>query len=385
MHYLGKHGTPASREAYGRAIAELTASSAGATRTCSATLNDLTVVELCANYLRFAKGYYIKDGRPSDWLYHIRLMITKLCDLYGRSAAAEFSPLKFKAIRQTLIDAGHSRPYINKLMAIVPRVFKWAAAEELASASVYHSLRTVEGLKKGRTVAREPKPIKPVEESLVEATLPHLPQIVADMVRFERWTGCRPSEVCQLRPMDLDRSGEVWSYRPSSHKTEHHGRERIIFIGPKAQAVLLPYLLRETTVYCFSPAESMQKMREARHAARKTPLRYGNRPGTNRKARPARLPRTHYTKDSYNRAIQRGIDKANKVIQKTAAENGIENPLLLGYWHANQLRHAAGTEVRKTYGLEAAQVILGHARADVTQVYAERDQALAAEIMGKIG
>jgi hypothetical protein len=30
-------------------------------------------------------------------------------------------------------------------------------------------------------------------------------------------------------------------------------------------------------------------------------------------------------------------------------------------------------------------VILGHSRADVTQVYAERDQGLAAEVVAKIG
>ena len=122
----------------------------------------------------------------------------------------------------------------------------------------------MEGLKKGRTKAPEPEPVLPVEDTLVEATLPHLPEIVADMVRFQRLTGCRPGEVCQLRPMDLDRTGDVWTYRPGSHKTEHHGRERVIFIGPKAQAVIRPYLLRDATAYCFSPAESMQKMREAR-------------------------------------------------------------------------------------------------------------------------
>ncbi|MEI8373473.1 MAG: hypothetical protein WCJ35_11655 [Planctomycetota bacterium] len=33
----------------------------------------------------------------------------------------------------------------------------------------------------------------------------------------------------------------------------------------------------------------------------------------------------------------------------------------------------------------SAQVISGHAKAAVTQVYAERDMALAAEVMGKIG
>ncbi len=54
-------------------------------------------------------------------------------------------------------------------------------------------------------------------------------------------------------------------------------------------------------------------------------------------------------------------------------------------WTPNQLRHKAGTEIRRQYGLEAAQVTLGHARADVTQVYAERDYELARKVMRKIG
>jgi integrase len=103
-----------------------------------------------------------------------------------------------------------------------------------------------------RTVAREPRRVLPVPDDVVDATLPHVPSIVADMVRFQRLTGCRPGEVCQIRPCDVDRSGEVWQYRPKSHKTEHHGRERIIYIGPQAQAVLLPYLLIDSQAHCFS-------------------------------------------------------------------------------------------------------------------------------------
>ncbi len=63
---------------------------------------------------------------------------------------------------------------------------------------------------------------------------------------------------------------------------------------------------------------------------------------------------------------------------------GVE-PMLLPHWHANQLRHSKATDVRRQFGLEAAQVGLGHAKADVTQVYAERDAALAMEVMRKIG
>ncbi len=76
-------------------------------------------------------------------------------------------------------------------------------------------------------------PVLPVDDATVEATLPFLSTVVADMIRFQRLTGCRPGEVCGIRPMDVDRSGEVWVYRPASHKTEHHGKERFIFIGPK--------------------------------------------------------------------------------------------------------------------------------------------------------
>ena len=386
FHYIGDHGSRESLEAYGRIVAEL-ATQPDVSAAARKASTGLTVVELADAYHEFCKSYYRKkDGTPSGWLDHIQLVLDKhLSDLYGRTPAADFGPKAFKAIRQRLVDAGNSRPYVNKLMPIVTRCFQWGGEEELIPGSIYQNLRCVKGLKKGRTTAREPAPILPVEEALVEATIPFLPSIVADMVKFQRLTGCRPGEVCQLRPMDLDRSGEVWQYRPGSHKTEHHGRERVIFVGPKAQVIILPYLLRNAAAHCFNPAESVQAMRDARQSARKTPIHRGNRPGTNRKAKPQRTPRESYTKDSYARAIRRGVDKANKAILADAEEFQIENPTLLAYWAPNRLRHARATEVRRTYGLEAAQVILGHAKADVTQVYAERDSALAVEVMKKIG
>jgi site-specific recombinase XerC len=55
------------------------------------------------------------------------------------------------------------------------------------------------------------------------------------------------------------------------------------------------------------------------------------------------------------------------------------------HWHPNQLRHAHATQVRERFGLEAAQVALGHSRADVTQVYAERNQTLAEKVSLEVG
>lgn len=97
------------------------------------------------------------------------------------------------------------------------------------------------------------------------------------MVRFQRLTGCRLGKVCSLRPGDIDTSGDVWSYRPETHKNEHHERQRVIFIGPRAQDVLRPYLLRQSTVYSFSPANSERKRRRDQHEQRTTPLSCGNR------------------------------------------------------------------------------------------------------------
>ncbi len=310
--YCGEHGTAESLKEYGRLIADLAANPSAPAK-LSVAAGAIFVVELADAYYQHCEGYYQKNGQPSGWLRHIHLMLsTHLVPLYGETLAAEFGPKAFKAIRQTLIDAGHSRRYINKLMPIVTRCFKWGAAEEIVTAGIFHALRTVDGLKKGRTTAPERPPVLPVDDATVDATLPFLPPIVADMVRFQRLTGCRPGEVCQLRPGDIDRTADVWVFRPESHKTEHHDRERIIFIGPKAQAVILPYLLREATANCFSPAEGEAKRREALHEVRKTPPGYGNRPGTNRKRRPKRMPADCYNKDSYARAIRRGVDKANQ-------------------------------------------------------------------------
>lgn len=377
MIYLGKHGSKESLEAYARQVAELATSEVRAASAPLIYANDLTVVELGAAYLRHAKEYYRKNGQPSPWLAHIRLSIRRLCELYGATPASEFGPLKLKAFRQTLINAGHSRGYINKLVAIIPQVFKWGASEELAPAAVYQALRTVEGLKRGRTAAPETKPVLPVADEVVDATLPFLPPVIADMVRFQRLTAARPGEVCHLRPIDLDRSNSVWRYVPASHKTEHHGRQRVIFIGPQAQEILLPYLARGLEKYCFSPRDSEAQRREERHKRRKTPLAYGNRPGSNVKQVKRRAPKELYDQDSYRRAISRGIVKANEKRTKRQGK--------LPHWHPNQLRHSAATAVRRQFGLEAAQVICGHASADITQVYAERDFRLAEQVVKQVG
>ncbi len=108
-----------------------------------------------------------------------------------------------------MVDAGLSRGVVNHRVRRIKRAFKWAVEEELVPPPVYQGLATVAGLRKGRSATPDPPPVRPVAEAIVKATLPFLPAIVADMVSFQRLTGCRPAEVCIIRPCDVDRTGEV--------------------------------------------------------------------------------------------------------------------------------------------------------------------------------
>lgn len=362
--YLGPHGTKASRLEYDRLIAEWLANG----RAVHQPEAEITVSELAARYLKFAKGYYVKDGKCTKVVPGIKAAIKYLVAWYGRQAAVEFGPVALKALRQRMVDDGHSRRYINDHCDRLKRMFKWAAAEQMIPEATYRSLALVEGLRAGRTEARETAPILPVDDAVVDATLTKLPPVVADMVRLQRLTGARPAEICILRPCDVDRTRDVWLYRPHSHKTEHHGRERVIFVGPQGQEVLLKYLARGAEDYCFQPRDSEAKRLALQHAARKTPLGYGNSPGTNRKRKPKVRPGKCYAVDTYRRAIKRACDKAK-----------VER------WAPNRLRHSAATRIRQEFGLEAAQVTLGHSSADVTQVYAERDAAKGIEVARKLG
>jgi len=389
--YLGRHGSDESKAEYRRILGELEAKPkvALATTTLKA-LSDLTVNELVDAYADHVDAYYRKpSGEPTSEAALVGIALGPLLDLYGLTVANEFGPVALKAVRQAMIGRDWTRKSINRQVNRIVRLFKWAVENELVSGSVLHALRAVGGLRPGRSGARESLPVRPVDDETVDATLPHLSLVIAAMVRVQRLTGMRPGEVCLMRPCHIDRSRTVWVYTPPTHKTEHHGKERCVRIGPKAQAILASLLCgRADNTPVFSPADATSEMRDRRSAARKTPLQQGNRPGTNRKPIPMVAPRRAYTPTTYSRAIRRACEK--KWPTKSPKD---EEPLptdivaanAARHWHPNQLRHTAATEVRKRFGLEGAQLILGHSNADVTQVYAERDAARAEEIAARVG
>ena len=373
--YLGRHDTPASRAEYDRLIAEWLAG--GRRLPSSAAGGDVTVNELMLAYHRHAQSYYVKDGEPTSEVRNVGLALRPVRQLYGHTPAKAFGPLALKAVRQSMIGAGLCRNEVNKRVRHVARAFKWGVGEELIPPSVHHGLKALAGLRRGRSEARETEPIRPVPEAFVEAIRPHVSRQVWAMVQLQLLTGMRPGEVCMMRTRDIDTAGKVWSYRPGSHKTEHHGKERLIHLGPQAQAVLRPWLRPELGAYLFSQAEAAEEHRSSRRGDRKTPMTPSQAART-RKRKPLRAPGERYETDSYRQAIGYGVRGANR----GRPERG--EPPIPG-WHPHQLRHNAATRLRREFGLDTARAVLGHSSTAVTEIYAELDIAKASEAMGRVG
>jgi integrase len=407
IHYLGEFESPESYRKYDALLAEWhrKQSLGPVASTPAGEVARYTCGRLAADYLVFAQRWYVKNGEPTSQIALVKQALKALVALYETEPAVNFGPVKLKNLQQYLVDQGKSRVYVNKLVACLKVAFKWAASEELVAAATYHALQTVGGLKKGRTQARETDPVRPVAQETIDETLKFLSGVVGDMIRLQLLTGMRPGEVVGLRPTDVTRRTDgSWAYRPGSHKTEHHGKERCIFIGPAAQEVLLPYLLRDAEAYCFSPAESVRQYYTARRTNRKSRITPSQR-CRQRKAKPRRPPTGRYSPASYRRAIERACEKAFKMPEDLRRsprdEKGRRLPespdarlerLRLAAewreahrWSPNQLRHTKGTELRQRYGIEAARVVLGHSNTKTTEIYAERDLNKAAEIMQQIG
>lgn len=421
-YWLGPWGEPATREAYHRLIAEWEArgrclpdrpTPSGRREPNRPT--KLTVAALLDAYSTWARETYTAS-EVSTIAQVDRIVRT----MFGSTPAEEFGPNKLRLVREAMVSGdpqatpprvAWSRKHVNGQVHRLCSFFKWAASHEMLPITVYQQLKSVPSLKRGRCDARETEPVRPVDEAWVHAVRPHVSRQVEALMLLQLFTGARGGELFRLRPIDIqiDNQTSVWSVAIADHKTAHHGKRRTIYLGPSAQAILQPFLAsRKTDDYLFSPREAAEERRMQLHARRRTPLSCGNRPGTNQRDSPEREPGDHYTAASYRRAIERACERAflpPEHLRRRCDDNGKKEPseewrCRLGKrglaelaawrerhrWHPHQLRHTAGTRIRREFGLEAAAVVLGHSSALVTDaVYAERHLTKVAEVMRRIG
>lgn len=351
---LGEAGSPEALRAYQRLLNELEVSGGQVHETAPRR----TVCEVLDAFLRYAEKRY--DAKQFS---HLKLAAGPAVLLYGDTPATDFGPLAFQATRleyskrKGRTGGGVCRFYVNKLGRSLQAAFRWAAAQQLVPQAVADAVGAVPGLRRKEPGVRPDRErVRPAPERAVEATLPELPPIVADMVRLQRLTGMRPGEACVLRPRDIERkwlavatdAGPVlvWCYKLDQHKTDWKGHLRWIPLGPEAQRTLRPYLERDPDAYCFSPREA--STRWLREHGRKVHFRRRRGPGE------------RYTTQSYDRAVTKAARRAG-----------------VPHWSPNQIRHAVSTAIEADLGREDARCVLGHTTPSTTAIYSESAERAA--------
>lgn len=373
--YLGPWRSTDAKKAYARILGELAV--APMPESVVKRTTALTVNELLAAFWKWASSYY---GSVSSERETYRLAIREVRLLYGPTPAKDFGPLGLKAVRNQFVGAGLTRGEVNRRTRKIVRIFRWGASEELIPVAVVTALKTVEGLRAGRTVAPDnPKKSIPTLAD-VEAVYRHLKPTIIAMIKVQLLTGARPGEICQLRPCDIDRSGPIWKFTPASHKNAHRGQSRVIMLGPRAQAVLMPLTPADANGYYFNPRAYLA----ARRAERSTPLyeSHVRRYAREKRSRPNIAFGETYSTDAYSRAVRRAIASEN---ERRAAMAGKGNYVPLG-WHIHQLRHVAAAMIRADFGIENARAVLGHTHSAMTDHYSSSaNERLATEVARRAG
>ena len=420
----GRYGSRQSKEEYERLLCQLRANDGKLPADKDAA--DITIAELIERFMQERVVPYYLDPvtkEPTHEQGNMTLSMRPLNRLHGDIPAAEFTPQMLVAVRKSMIDGtwhteaeqqewtekgrkiGLARKSINERIGRIKLMFKWGASVGIVPASVWHALTAVEGLRRGRSGARETKPVMPVSIHVVQQTMAHMPPVVADIVELLLLTGMRVGEAAVMRAVDIDMTGTVWLYRPTSHKNQWRGIDRVIAIGPKAQEIVRRYLKPRMDAYLFSPREQRDMIYQARRAARKTKVQPSQLCRT--KANPKKLPGERFEAAVVNNAIREAIHKAfpmSAELRRRAKEDGkpetdrewfarltpeqreaVANWRSQYHWHTHQLRHTAALEISRRHGLEAARAILGHRTVQMSAHYSGLDQATAVEVMLKIG
>jgi integrase len=338
-----------------------------------------TVADLCVVYHEYAQVTYRKRGKPTSYVFNIKGALQSLINLYGDLPAHELTPPMLARVRDSMIvnDKGQTlaRKTVNFRVTCIRSMYRWAADKGYVSAEVAVGLKNTLELAKGRSRAKEGKGVRQVHTDIFDQTIEHLPPVLQAMAKLQLATGCRPDEVCSARLIDIEMDGSIWLYRPADHKLAHmeDAQERIVFLGPKAQAIIKPYLQRDLTAFLFSPKEA----NSWRYAQANTHRRK-NQKSTPRKS--DHRVKDRYTTETYRRAIQRQCEKVFDPDGELRRQIDQSHR-----WSPNQLRHTYATQIRKQFGIEAASMLLGHTNLKTSQIYAEKSFQIAMDIARKVG
>jgi integrase len=330
--YLGPYNSQESKAAYAAIVGEWSGQQTSSKPVDEAPVvaaPRLTIAEALQQFKSHSERYY-GVSREFD---NLREALRPVRERFGWMVMSDFGPLQLRVLRNGWIEEGLARNTINARVVRLKRFFKWAVGYELIDANVLSRLNCVESLMPGRG-GKETRPKLPVAWEIVEATLPHLPDMVQAMVLFGWHTGARPAEITALTTGMIDQSRDVWFAKLEKHKTAGWGHVREIPIGRMAQNVLTPWLRpNDPDEPIFSPRRVDERQ--------------------NKRLDGKRPPGKVYSRAAFQQVVRRACRRAE----------------ISPAWSPNELRHAFGTRIREQAGIEASQMALGHRKPDTTLIY----------------
>jgi len=360
----GDFGSGESKQEYERLLAQLRAGNGKLP--AEQAPSDLTVAELVARFMsEHVEDHYRRpDGTPTGEKANFVMTFRPFVRLFGSKPACELTPLDLRTVREAMLtgswmtdeekkkrrqtrggDGTTCRKETNKRIGRIKKLFKWSVEMMLVAPAVWHGLQAVSGLQAGRGKARESVDVEAVPLEHVERTLEHMPEVFADIVRTQLYSGARAGEILKMRSCDIDREAtkDVWVFAPSSHKNAWRGHKRKIVFGPRAQLVLRKY---------FEP---------------ESPEAFLFRPGMGRPRKQA------YLRPCYN------VVELDKAIGRAAKKAGVI------HWSSHQLRHLAARLAEKETSIEGARAYLGQKTINMAAHYSGIDVQTAAEVARRIG
>ena len=156
------------------------------------------VRDLISDYLPWADGYY-----PIAALQSAALGYLDCADLPVDS----FAPKHALDYINGLVRHGLTRTTANSYLSILKRMLKWGVPRELVFHDTYARIAVVQGVRAGRTTAREPERDKPVPEEDIAWARPFMSEVVRAMVDLQLLTAARPGALVGLEAAQMGRCG----------------------------------------------------------------------------------------------------------------------------------------------------------------------------------
>lgn len=244
---------------------------------------------------------------------------------------AELSCIHLEAVRRQMIDDRKSRNYINAQIRRIQQGFKQMRPLGLVSSAVVADLQALTALPRGHAGVCDTAPVGPVDESTLQAIIPHLSAPMAAVCRILSITGMRVSECLAMRVSMLDTCSDPWVYDLGmKHKGRNSGKAKRIYLGPDSQQILRPLLeAAKATMQTRAPLFPALSIRNTSDTI---------------------------SVSSVRDAIEKACDAAR-----------------MPQFTTHQIRHRHATEIIEREALKLVQAALGHESQSSSRVYAELD------------